>query len=49
MENNYETLRMLELKAVTRKHKLRGYSQWRKAELTAFLQDEDRQQEEPPT
>ena len=47
MENNYETLRMPELKALTREHKLRGYSQLRKAELIAFLQDEDRRQEEP--
>ena len=49
MENNYETLRMPELKALARERKLRGYSRLRKAELIAFLQDEDRQQEEPPT
>ena len=42
MENNYKTLRMPELKALTREHKLRGYSRLRKAELIAFLQDEDR-------
>ena len=42
MENNYETLRMPELKALTRECKLRGYSRLRKAELIAFLQDEDR-------
>ena len=47
MENNYETLRMPELKALARERKLRGYSRLRKAELIAFLQDEDRQQEEP--
>ena len=48
MENNYETLRMPELKALAREHKLRGYSRLRKAELIAFLQDEeDRRQEEP--
>ena len=47
MENDYETLRMPELKALTKEHKLRGYSRLRKAELIAFLQDEDRQQEEP--
>ena len=29
MENNYETLRMPELKALTREHKLRGYSRLR--------------------
>ena len=34
---------------LTREHKLRGYSRLRKAELIAFLQDEDRRQEEPPT
>ena len=49
MKNNYETLRMPELKALTREHRLRGYSRLRKAELIAFLQkdEEDRQQEEP--
>ena len=49
MENNYETLRMPELKALARERKLRGYSRLRKAELIAFLQDEDRRQEESPT
>ena len=49
MENNYETLRMPELKALTRERRLRGYSRLRKAELIAFLQDEDGQQEQPPT
>ena len=49
MENNYETLRMPELKALTRERKLRRYSQLRKAELIAFVQDKDRRQEEPPT
>ena len=49
MENNYKTLRMPELKALAMERKLRGYSRLRKAELIAFLQDEDRQQEEPPT
>ena len=49
MENNYRTLRMPELKALAREHRLRGYSRLRKAELIAFLQDEDRQQEEPRT
>ena len=49
MENNYETLRMPELKALAREHRLIGYSQLRKAELIAFLQkdEEDRQQGEP--
>ena len=41
MENNYETLRMPELKALARKRKLRGYSRLRKPELIAFLQDKD--------
>ena len=49
MENNYETLRMPELKALARERKFKGYSRLRKAELIAFLQDEDRRQEEPPT
>ena len=51
MENNYETLRMPEVKALARERRLRGYSRLRKAELIAFLQkdEEDRQQEEPPT
>ena len=35
-EENYETLRMPELRALTREHELRGYSRLRKAEL-AFL------------
>ena len=39
MENNYETLRMPELKDLARDHRLRGYSQFRKAELIACLQD----------
>ena len=49
MENNYETLRMPELKALARERRLRGYSRLRKAELIAFLQkdEEDRRQEEP--
>ena len=38
---------MPELKALARECKLRGYSRLRKPELIAFLQDEDRQQEEP--
>ena len=42
MENNYETLRMPELKALTREHRLRGYSQLRKADLIAFLQNNER-------
>ena len=41
MENNYETLRMPELKALTREHRLRGYSQLRKADLIAFLQNNE--------
>ena len=39
MENNYETLRMPELKALAREHRLRGYSRLRKAELIALLQN----------
>ena len=46
---NYETLRMPELKALARERRLRGYSRLRKAELIALLQkdEEDRRQEEP--
>ena len=43
MENNYETLRMPELKALTRERRLRGYSRLRKAELIAFLQNNEHQ------
>ena len=42
MENNYETLRMPEVKALTREHGLRGYSRLRKADLIAFLQNNER-------
>ena len=43
MENNYETLRMPELKALARERRLRGYSRLRKAELIAFLQNNEHQ------
>ena len=42
-ENNYETLRMPELKGLMREHRLRGYSRLRKAELIAFLQNNEHQ------
>ena len=38
---NYETLKMPELKALPRECELRGYSQLRKAELIAFLQNNE--------
>ena len=41
MKNNYETLRMPELKALARERRLRNYSQLRKAELIAFLQNNE--------
>ena len=41
MENDYETLRMPELKALAREHGLRGYSRLRKADLIAFLQNNE--------
>ena len=47
-ENNYETLRMPELKALTRKHRLRNYSQLRKADLIAFLQNNELRAQRPP-
>ena len=43
MENNYETLRMPELKALARERRLRNYSWLRKAELIAFLQNNEHQ------
>ena len=42
MEENYETLRMPELRALAREHELRGYSRLRKAELIDFLQNDSR-------
>ena len=41
MKNNYEALRMPELKTLAREHGLRGYSQLRKADLIAFLQNNE--------
>ena len=43
MENNYETLIMPELRALAREDRLRGYSRLRKAELIAFLQNNEHQ------
>ena len=43
MENNYKTLRMLQLKALARERSLGGYSRLRKAELIAFLQNNEHQ------
>ena len=43
MENNYETLRMPELKALARERTLRSYSRLRKADLIAFLQNNEHQ------
>ena len=43
-----ENMRMPELKALTREHRLRGYSQLKKAELIAFLQDNEHQAQRPP-
>ena len=51
MENNYETLRMPELEALARERGLRGYSLLRKADLIAFLQNNEHQaqkQQRPP-
>ena len=42
MEDNYETLRMPELKALARERGLGGYSWLRKADLIAFLQNNER-------
>ena len=49
MENNYETLGMLELKALAREHRLRGYSRLRKADLIAFLQNNEHRAQRPPS
>ena len=49
MENNYETLRMPELKALAREHRLRGYSRLRKADLIAFLQNNEHRAQRPPS
>ena len=48
MENNYETLRMPELKALTRERGVRNYSRLRKAELIAFLWDNEQRRQRPP-
>ena len=48
MENNYETLRMPEIKALARERRLRGYSQLRKADLIAFLQNNECRAKRPP-
>ena len=48
MENDYETLRIPELKALARERRLRGYSRLRKAELIAFLQNNEHQAQRPP-
>ena len=43
MENNYETLRMPDLKALARELRLRNYSWLGKAEIIAFLQNNEHQ------
>ena len=48
MENDYKTLRMPELKALARESRLTNYSRLRKAELIAFLQDNEQRQQRPP-
>ena len=51
MENNSESLRMPELKALARECRLRGYSRLRKAELIDFLQNNNNEQrrQRPPS
>ena len=46
---NYETLRMPELKALARERRLRNYSRLRKAELIAFLWDNEQRLQRPPS
>ena len=48
MENNYETLRMPELKALARERRLRNYSWLRKADLIAFLQNNEQRRQRSP-
>ena len=43
MSYKMENMRMPELKALAREHRLRGYSRLRKAELIAFLQNNEHQ------
>ena len=43
MENNYKTLGIPELKSFIRERRLRGYFWLRKADLTAFLQNNEHQ------
>ena len=43
-----ENMRMPELKALAREHRLRGYSSLRKAELIVLLQDNEHQAQRPP-
>ena len=40
---------MPELKALAREHRLRGYSRLRKADLIAFLQNNEQRQQRPPS
>ena len=47
MENNYETMRMPESKALARERRLRRYSRLRKADLIAFLQNNERRAQRP--
>ena len=47
MENNYETLRMPEF--LIREHRLRCYSRLRKADLIAFLQNNEHRAQRPPS
>ena len=47
MENNYQTLRMPELKALARECRLRNYSRLRKADLIAFLQNNEQRRQRP--
>ena len=44
----YENMRLLELKSLTRDHRLGNYSQMRKAELVALLQNNGAPAPPPP-
>ena len=44
---NYKTLRMPELKVLVRECRLKNYSRMRKAELMAFLRDDEQRLQRP--
>ena len=45
---DYENMRVVDLKALTKEHRLRGYSKLRKAELIAFIWNNLQPRTRPP-